>query len=59
MQVLLERIKNAKKLPGVEEIILPGERGDKRYAKAIETGKVTIEANLYNSLKEAFQATKN
>jgi len=43
-------IKKAKKLPGVEEVMVPGERGDKIRAKIIDSGEIELEDNLLNSL---------
>lgn len=49
-QVVLERVKNAKKLPGVTEIKLPGERGNAMYAQAIASGHIEVEKNLYEGM---------
>lgn len=45
------RVKSAKKLEGVDEIHLPGERGDRVAASRIETDSIEIEANLYRDLR--------
>lgn len=46
-----KRIKSAKKLPGVTEIYLPGERGDVNEARSLEAGVVNIDANLLRRLE--------
>lgn len=45
-------IKNAKRLPGVDEVMVPGERGDKIRAEILETGEVEVEDNLLAELKK-------
>ncbi len=44
-------IKQAKKLEGVEEVMVPGERGDKIRSKIIESNEIEVEDNLFISLK--------
>ena len=44
---LADRVRNARKLEGVERIFLPGERGDLQEKQALETGVVEIEDRLY------------
>ena len=46
------RVKAAKKAPGVDEILLPGERGDAFAARAKAAGAVDVEPNLWNGLQE-------
>ncbi len=46
------RVKSAEKLGGVEEIYLPGERGDRVAAERIAADSIEIETNLYNDLRE-------
>ncbi len=53
MDQLVQKVKKAKKLPGVKEIYLPGEKGDKLTAKALKNGMIEIEKNLYEELKKA------
>ncbi len=45
------RVKSAKKLAGVEEIYLPGERGDRVAAERIARDRIEIETNLYRDLR--------
>lgn len=50
-ETVLARIKGAKKLPGVEAIMLPGEGGSARAAAVEAAGVATIEKNLYEGMK--------
>ena len=47
-----ERVKNAKKMPGVNEILLPGERGDAFAAEVKRAGRINVEANLWRDLQK-------
>ena len=49
---MLARIKAAKKLPGVAEIMLPGEGGSARSAAVLAAGVATVEKNLYDGMKK-------
>jgi len=53
---LVERVKNTKKLPGVEEIFVPGEIENKLTQKNLEAGEIEIEDNLYLELKKVAEA---
>lgn len=44
-------MKNAERLPGVSEILLPSERGNRVAQQRISSGMVPIEPNLYHNLK--------
>ena len=44
-------MKRAKKLEGVEEVMVPGERGDRIRARALDSNEIEVEDNLLNSLK--------
>jgi LDH2 family malate/lactate/ureidoglycolate dehydrogenase len=48
---ILKAMKQAKKLEGVEEILVPGERGDRIRAKVLDSNEIEVEDNLLNSLK--------
>jgi L-2-hydroxycarboxylate dehydrogenase (NAD+) len=48
-----KQIKKAKKLKGVKEVYLSGERGDKLTKKNLKASTLDIEQNLYNELKKA------
>lgn len=47
-----QAIKNAKKLEGVDEVFVPGERGDRTRAAILETGETEVEDNLLSELKK-------
>lgn len=44
-------MKQAKTLEGVEEVMVPGERGDRIRSQVLESNEIEIEDNLLNSLK--------
>lgn len=44
-------MKNAEKLPGVSEIMLPSERGNRVAQNVVDSGMLPVEANLYQNLK--------
>jgi L-2-hydroxycarboxylate dehydrogenase (NAD+) len=46
-------IKNTKRLDGVDEIMMPGERGDRVWQAAEQSGVIEIEANLWAQLQAA------
>ena len=50
---MIEKVKNSKRLPGVEQILVPGERGYAIAQKALSSGKINIEDNLLSALKKA------
>eukprot|EP00195_Chlamydomonas_chlamydogama_P003675 CAMPEP_0202914340 /NCGR_PEP_ID=MMETSP1392-20130828/62857_1 /ASSEMBLY_ACC=CAM_ASM_000868 /TAXON_ID=225041 /ORGANISM="Chlamydomonas chlamydogama, Strain SAG 11-48b" /LENGTH=870 /DNA_ID=CAMNT_0049605955 /DNA_START=5 /DNA_END=2617 /DNA_ORIENTATION=+ len=50
-QVVLDRVRNAERMPGVDEIMLPGERGNRLAAQRISSGIIPIEPNLLSSLR--------
>ncbi|MEK7544120.1 MAG: Ldh family oxidoreductase [Patescibacteria group bacterium] len=53
VSALAVRVKATKKLPGVTEILMPGERGDKLTKQHKTEGTIDIEDNLYHALEEA------
>lgn len=53
MTQLIERVRGAKRLPSVERIFVPGERGNAMLQAALAAGEVDIEDNLWNALKAA------
>ena len=57
VEKMKKAIKNAKKLDGVDEVCIPGERGDKKRSAILKSGEIEVEDNLWNSLKE-FIATE-
>lgn len=48
---IIKRVKSARKEKGVNEILIPGERGNKFNNSVIKTGKIEIEDNLYQELQ--------
>ena len=52
VQVVLDRVKAAAKQPGVNEILLPGERSAARAAAAEAAGAIDVEDNLLAGLKQ-------
>ncbi len=49
---MIEKVKATRKLPGIDEIYVPGERGDKMTEQILKSGEVEIEANLYAELQK-------
>lgn len=52
VSAIVKRIKAARKLKGVAEILIPGERGDRLTKKRMETGVIEIENNLLRQLQD-------
>ncbi len=50
---MTEKIKSTRKLPGVQEIFTPGEKGSRLTQEEISSGEIDIEDNLYSELKKA------
>ncbi len=48
-------MKSAKKLEGVDEILVPGERGDQKRAQILKAGEIEVEDNLLQELKKFVQ----
>lgn len=49
---LIEKIKATKKLPGIEEIFVPGERGNRQAAEIRGSGMIEVEDNLLEELRK-------
>ena len=47
---MTEAIRGAKKLEGVDEVLVPGERGDRIRSKILDHDEIEVEQNLLNSL---------
>ena len=47
---MTEAIRGAKKLEGVDEILVPGERGDRIRSKILDHDEIEVEQNLLSSL---------
>lgn len=50
---MVKKVKSTKKLPGVEEILVPGERGNRLTKQRLDAQEIEIEDNLYKELKNA------
>ena len=48
---MCKAIRQAKKLKGVDEVLVPGERGDKIMSNILRTNEVEVEDNLLKSLR--------
>ena len=48
---LLWRVKQLKRLPGVDEILTPGERGDRIYAEIMAAGAIEIDDGVWRDLR--------
>ncbi len=48
---LLARVKRLKRLPGVDEILAPGERGDQFYERVMEAGEVELDEQIWLDLQ--------
>ena len=53
VSLMIEKVKATRKLPGIDEVLIPGERGDKLTKKYISSGKMEIEENLYKEIQKA------
>lgn len=49
---IITRIKSARKAPGVEEIFIPGEKGNNFYEKVMTSGDIVVEDNLLTALTQ-------
>ena len=49
--IITGRVRNAKRQPGVDEILLPGERGNRLAAGRLASGTIPIEPNMLESLR--------
>jgi LDH2 family malate/lactate/ureidoglycolate dehydrogenase len=54
---LLEKLKSSKKLPGVEELYYPGERGRTVTTEHIQSNQIEVEENLLAGLRDAADST--
>ena len=52
MTALREAIKSCSRLPGVQEIFLPGEQSERRAAAAMQSGHLEIDDRLFKRFKE-------
>ena len=49
---VIARVKSTKRLPGVDEILVPGERGSRNAQESLEQGEIDIEDNLLAELRK-------
>ena len=48
---IIDKVKSAKKLPGINDIYLPGERENQLVKMIIKNGEIEVEDNLYQELQ--------
>ena len=48
---LLGRLKRLKRLPGVDEILAPGERGDRVYERVMAAGEIDMDEEIWRDLQ--------
>jgi len=48
---LIERLKSQKTLPNVDEILVPGERGDQFYEQVMTAGEIEMDDNVWEQLQ--------
>ena len=50
---LVQRLKDAQKLAGIDEILIPGERGDRFMEAVMQAGSIEIEDQLWMALQQS------
>ena len=50
---LLARVKALKRLPGVDEILIPGERGDRVFERVMAAGEIELDDEIWLDLQAA------
>ncbi len=55
VSAFIERVKGSHKLEGVDEILVPGERGDRLLEQAESSGVVEIDEALWSALQQAIK----
>ena len=48
---MLARLKRLKRLPGVEEILAPGERGDRIHERIMAAGEIEMDEQIWLDLQ--------
>ncbi len=56
---LLSRVKQLKKLPGVDEILTPGERGDRVFERNTAAGALEMDERVWRELNEVADSADN
>jgi LDH2 family malate/lactate/ureidoglycolate dehydrogenase len=51
ISTLVARVKGSKKLPGVDDIMVPGERGNALWSRVLAAGEVEIDDSLWAALQ--------
>ena len=54
---IIRKVKSARKIEGVKEITVPGEKGNKLTKERTESGEIEIEENMLKQLKEVVKNT--
>jgi LDH2 family malate/lactate/ureidoglycolate dehydrogenase len=52
VRCVIDRVKSTRRLPGVDEILAPGERGSRTAREYLEKGEIDIEDNLLAELRK-------
>ena len=52
VSAMVDKVKSTKKMPGVEEIFVPGEKENRLARKRQETGMIDVEDNLLAALRK-------
>lgn len=52
VEKMKDAIKKAKRLPGVDEVMVPGERGDRIRSEILASGEIEVENNLLKALQD-------
>lgn len=56
---LLARVKRLKRLPGVDEILTPGERGDRHYERVMSAGEIEMDEQIWLDLQAVGDSMDN
>ena len=55
---ITSKVKSSRKVKGVDEILVPGERGNKLTKERLNLGEIVVEDNLLTKLKEVANKTR-
>ncbi len=59
VSALLTRVKGLKRLPGVDEILAPGERGDRVYERVMAAGEIELDERIWRDLQAVGASVDN
>ncbi|MDE2777015.1 MAG: Ldh family oxidoreductase [Chloroflexota bacterium] len=59
VSALLARVKGLKRLPGVDEILAPGERGDRVYERVMAAGEIEMDERIWRDLQAVGASVDN